>query len=390
SDSTQVPVDSRFISKHLFIPVIEPSNPQEVKDFVDLSFKISRRSELFAGYLITTNLADGGGTVFCRPNQYPNMNVLNKLDLATSRIDLNKRVLLPPKTWWQEESLGRRFQTAIDTARELGINRIEHPAPQGTRSQIGFVAAGLGHDYLIQALYEMGMEGEFPILKLGMSYPVDPQFIEELAAQSHRIVVVEERRGFMEEQIAEIVLKARQQASVHPDGRKNPMSNVEVWGKTFPDGRAGIPETRGLHPSILIVLLARLLKSCGTSPALGGKTERIEHEVERINSTERVDVAKLPPRLASFCPGCPHRDSASLCLQIKRRFMDPHYMKARHGRRPVDLLFHGDTGCYTMLMFPPNTDLMHDYSGMGLGGGTGVGTDPFVTNKEVVFMGDST
>ena len=65
-------------------------------------------------------------------------------------------------------------------------------------------------------------------------------------------------------------------------------------------------------------------------------------------------------------------------------------MRRTHGRGPVDLLFHGDTGCYTMLMYPPNAPLMHDYSGMGLGGGTGVGTDPFTTNKQVVFMGDST
>ena len=43
-----------------------------------------------------------------------------------------------------------------------------------------------------------------------------------------------------------------------------------------------------------------------------------------------------------------------------------------------------------MLMFEPNKDLMHNYSGMGLGGGTGLGIDPFITNKQVVFMGDST
>ena len=65
-------------------------------------------------------------------------------------------------------------------------------------------------------------------------------------------------------------------------------------------------------------------------------------------------------------------------------------MRRTHRREPVDLVFHGDTGCYTMLMFEPNKDLMHNYSGMGLGGGTGLGIDPFITNKQVVFMGDST
>ena len=65
-------------------------------------------------------------------------------------------------------------------------------------------------------------------------------------------------------------------------------------------------------------------------------------------------------------------------------------MRKTHRREPVDLVFHGDTGCYTMLMFEPNKDLMHNYSGMGLGGATGLGIDPFITNKQVVFMGDST
>ena len=71
-------------------------------------------------------------------------------------------------------------------------------------------------------------------------------------------------------------------------------------------------------------------------------------------------------------------------------FKDPNYMRSRHGLDPVKLICHGDTGCYTLLMFPPNEQLMHNYSGMGLGGGTGAGIDPFVTNKQLVFMGDST
>ena len=65
-------------------------------------------------------------------------------------------------------------------------------------------------------------------------------------------------------------------------------------------------------------------------------------------------------------------------------------MKRHHGIGPVDLVAHGDTGCYTMLMFAPTEQLMHNYSGMGLGGGTGSGIDPFITNKQIVFMGDGT
>ncbi len=382
SDSTQVPADSRYISKHLHIPVIEPSNPQEIKDYVDLAFKVSSASELYSGYVLTTNLADGGGTVQCRPNQYPEISTHRPFELVTDAINTNKYVLLPPKTWWQEANLSDRFKRAIAAARRVGLNQIHHP--QSNRAPLGFVTSGLAHAYLEQALLELDLLGAFPILKFGLSYPIDPDLIRTLAAQCERIVVVEERRGFLEEQIGKTILKD------HQEGKPT----VELWGKEFPGGLKPIPDTRGLHPSILIETLVPLLKHVTGSPEQTSLTpkqsEALDREIGIINSTAEVDVGPLPFRSATFCPGCPHRDTADLCLEIKTRFADAEYMHRRYRRAPVDLMFHGDTGCYTMLMYPPNTPLMHDYSGMGLGGGTGSGTDPFISNKQVVFMGDGT
>ncbi len=384
SDSTQVPVDSRYISKHLHIPVIEPSTPQEVKDYVDLAFRVSRSAELYSGYVLTTNLADGGGTVQCRANQFPRLNTRHRVELITDKIDTNKYVLLPPKTWWQEENLPERFERAIAAARQVGLNRIDHPT--ANRKPVGFVTSGLAHAYLEQALLELSLSGEFPILKFGMSYPIDVEMVRELAAQCERIVVVEERRGFLEEQIAKAVLQDRQA------GR--PSGNIEVWGKKFPDGLEAIPAIRGLHPSILIDRLVPLLRKIEGSPKQvslpTGQDISLKRETKTLDSTAHIDVGTLPIRVPTFCPGCPHRDTASLCLEIKKRFSDVEYMSRTHKQRPVDLMFHGDTGCYTMLMYPPNTPLMHNYSGMGLGAGTGTGVDPFITNKQVVFMGDST
>ena len=41
-DSTQVPADSRFLFEHLRMPVVEPGTLQEMKDWIDLSFKLSQ------------------------------------------------------------------------------------------------------------------------------------------------------------------------------------------------------------------------------------------------------------------------------------------------------------------------------------------------------------
>jgi indolepyruvate ferredoxin oxidoreductase len=383
SDSTQVPVDSRYISRHLHIPIIEPSTPQEVKDFVDPAFKLSRMSELYAGFILTTNLADGGGTVRCKPNQWPRLSTRHQVELDTRAINLDKYVLLPPKTWWQEASLPGRFARAIDASRSLKLNQVLYP--DGNDVPLGFVTSGLAHAYLVAALEEMDLLGEFPILKLGLTYPLDEDLVRGFAAQCRRIVVIEERRGFIEEQIAQVLLRERQ--------HDRPAGRCELWGKQFPFDLEGIPAIQGLHPSMLIERLAPLIRKVGPramSASASARAGALDRESRNIEETGRADVSSLPGRMATFCPGCPHRDTASLCLEIKKRFRDVEYMTSRHKSGPVDLMFHGDTGCYTMLMYPPNTDLMHDYSGMGLGGGTGAGIDPFISNKQVVFMGDST
>jgi indolepyruvate ferredoxin oxidoreductase len=381
SDSTQTPADSRFISKHLHIPTFEPSNIQEVKDFVDLCFRVSAASELYAGYVLTTNLADGGGTVQCRPNQYPAMNTRRPMELSTADIDLEKYVLLPPKTWTREALLPRRFARAIEVAGRLGLNRIDYP--RESPAPIGFVTSGLAHGYLLSALAEMGILGEAPILKFGMSYPIDDGLLRRLAGMARRIVVVEERRGFLEEQVSEAILRDRQAGLAS--------GQAEVWGKHMPDGLAGLPATRGLHPSILIEVLGALWKHvAASSHSAATQSRSIEQAQREIDASGRTPTPALPARQPTFCPGCPHRDSANVCLDIRKAFADPAYMKRAHKSGPVDMVFHGDTGCYTMLMYPPNTPLMHNYSGMGLGGGTGAGLDPFITNKQAVFMGDST
>ncbi len=269
----------------------------------------------------------------------------------------------------------------LDSARRLGVNRILNVRKNPRwRAEIGFVASGLGFCYLEHALAELGVADKVPILKLGISYPVDAQLVEEFSRQVRSIFVIEERRGFMEEQIAEIVGKYNQLATA--------ANRTNVWGKEFPVGLKGIPATRGLNPSILIERLAPLGRFFH-DPDLILDQERIDCAVDLIRETGTFDV-RIPLRTPTFCPGCPHRDSASVLIEVKKRFLDPRYMKQHHHRGPVDLVFHGDTGCYTMLMFEPTKDLMHNYSGMGLGGGTGAGIDPFITNKQVVFLGDST
>src|SRR5580704_17274717 len=80
-DSTQVPADSRFLCEHLRMPVVEPGTPQELKDWVNLGFKLSQAAGLYVGYICTVAHADGGGSVQCKPNQFPTINSKQRVEL---------------------------------------------------------------------------------------------------------------------------------------------------------------------------------------------------------------------------------------------------------------------------------------------------------------------
>ena len=356
SDSTQVPADSRYLCKHMHMPVLEPSSNQEMKDWVDLAFKLSRESELYLGFLVTTNQADGGGSVQTRRNHFPRVNTHNPFTVDTAAIDFEKNVLLPPRTWRREQELPLRYERLWASARRHGVNRVIG----GSRTSvapIGFITSALAANYLEHALDQLGLTGLFPILKLGVTYPLDPALIDSFAEQAENLVVVEERRGFLEEQVVQLLAR---RALVGKPVRP-------VYGKVFPGGREGLPSARGFNSSILVELLAPLIAELAP-PKVKLDLAILERELAHLRQNAAIDV-QLAPRTPTFCPGCPHRDSASVLGEIKQAFRDGNYMQRLHRHEPVDLVFHGDTGCYTMLMFAPNKDLMHNYSGMGLGGG---------------------
>ena len=401
-DSTQVPADSRFICEHLRMPVLEPGTPQELKDWVNLSFKLSLAANLYIGYVVTNVVVDGGGSVYCRGNQFPAVNTNNRFELDTAKIPVDRMVLLPPRTWRNELEMPARFEKVMQAARELGINRIwENAGSRTKKAEIGFIVSGCAGAYLRQILTDVGMANAFPVLEMGMSYPADARLVAEFAQQAQKLIVIEERRSFLEKGIRDALF------TVLPNDQASDVAG-RLFGKQFPrmdDAAAtvgeGIAAGRGLNPSVLALALFPLLQRMRDLPEETRQRmiqyvtdlralARPKLEILSLDRTEALLAKNVIPRIPTFCPGCPHRDSSSVLLEIRKNFQNPAYMKKAHGMDVVDLVAHGDTGCYTMLMFPPTDALMHNYSGMGLGAGTGSGIDPFITNRQVVFMGDST
>ncbi|MBK6880058.1 MAG: 2-oxoacid:acceptor oxidoreductase family protein [Elusimicrobia bacterium] len=378
NETTQINSDSRFLSLHLHMPVIEPATFQELKDWIREAFELSGASDLYLTMVLTTNQADGGGSVQCRPNLYPRLNHHHRATLSSAQLPVDHTVMIPPHTSLREATLASRFERLLDAVRARGLNRVD-PASGADRPTVGFVTAGLSYCYLAQALREMGLEGRFPILKFGVTYPLDEALLVDFAAGVDHLVVVEEKRDFLETQVLRALQRARQ------EGRAPRVP--AVWGKKFPDEKEGFPVVRGLNSSIVFEKLHPLLSTL--APAAAAAARATAEPVLALIQDAGRRVVSIPVRTPTFCPGCPHRDSSTVAKALKKDFLNADYM-AGEGRDPMDVIFHGESGCHSMLQFEPNVGLMQDYSGMGLGGGTGSGMDPFIKNKQVVFLGDST
>lgn len=377
NETTQINSDSRFLSKHLNMPVIEPTTFQEIKDWVRHAFDLSGVSDLYITYLLTTNQADGGGTVNVHAHPEIPISRIRPATLSSAGITISDTVLIPPHTSMRESTLAERFDRLIARARAIGINQWH--GPKRKRMPVGFIGSGLASAYLEEVLRLLGLWQNTPVLKLGMTYPVDPEDILEIASHVEHLVIVEEKRGFLESQVSEILTDLRQTGRLS----KAPA----LWGKKFPNEEPGFPSVRGLNVSIVLEVLGpAFLRWKEYFPTLN--VERVEREMAEILHT-RSSSYDVPLRTPTFCPGCPHRDSSTVSLKLKSNFMKFDYMAAR-GHTPVDVIYHGESGCHSMLQFAPNEGLMQNYSGMGLGGGTGAGMSPFVTNNQVVFLGDST
>ena len=366
ASSTQVAGDSRALMEHLKMPIIEPSNPQEIKDWIGEALRLSAHSNLVVGYLITTYLAEGGGNVQLYENKSPEISFKHPITLDISKVDIKRKVSIPPNTWDLEKEIIRdRFPRVHEYVREHALNKILYSDDK--KHNIVFVAAGISYSYLEQALWELGCDEQFPILKLSVTFPIDPEILEQFSKLADNIVVVEEKGPIIENQIKTILRDMVQ------DGKITKEPNV--WGKVFPKDEDGFPEESGLTPSTLIEKIGGLILDIGDRTAKYDE-KKIQSELDLLTEIKAYGIL-VPPRSPGFCAGCPHRETLSAV----------HSMREEPAHK--DIFAHGDIGCYSMSFLPPFGE-MHNLTAMALGGAAGSGMDPFVTNKQYALMGDST
>ena len=342
--SSTIPHQSDFSLMNAGIPFLFPGNVQEIMDFGLLAVAMSRFSGAWVGLKLVTDVCDGGGTVVLDP------------DLPQVRVPENyqKTVdprLVPPITLALEyEVNARRLQAVLAFARLNGVNRWRGKK-QGAR--IGLVSAGKAYYDLTQALRDLGIgeteleELGIRVAKFGMTFPLDQEFAREFAEGLETILVVEEKRSFLELQLRDALYSLTTRPVI--------LGKIDALGAPLflPSGE--------LDPDKIARALGGILKT-------GKVAERMAF-LEGIISKPREQPLSI--RASNFCSGCPHNRSTLL-------------LEGQVGG--------GGIGCHTMAMRLTDSGRAFSHlTQMGGEGATWIGMAPFVAHDHMFQnIGDGT
>lgn len=345
SISTSTPADSRYLFKHLHMPFLEPSSPQELKDWMAKALELSTESSVYVGLLLTTFMAEGGGRVLLGEEKQIDHTPVT---LDPSKFNLSQNVMVPPNSLIADkEMILNRFPKVKLALQKLALDQISG----NTNSEIAVISSGGVFETLKQVLEESGLSEKFALYKAATTYPFNEAQLVPFLKGKKTVVVVEEKRGFLEAELRTFI-------------NKNGM-NIQVFGKEFGTVE-GFPAFGGLSYEIIYQKLNLL------QDVLDFKNN------ENCALPVKLNIP-VPRRLPTFCPGCPHRETLSIMKDVRGSLADKN----------INLISHGDVGCYSLSFLEPFKE-MHDLSAMGQGGSLGAGTDLFTTNPSVVLMGDST
>ncbi len=171
--SSQNEQDTRLTAVSAKVPVLEPSDSQEAKDFTKLAFELSEKYDTPVILRVTTRVAHSQSAV--------ELEERKELPLRPYEKDIPKYVMMPANARVKHVVVERRTEKLSEDSNEFAINRIE----EGSKD-LGIICSGGVYEYVKEALPEAS------VLKLGMVYPLPFKLIEKFAKSVKRCIVAEE------------------------------------------------------------------------------------------------------------------------------------------------------------------------------------------------------
>ena len=349
--SSTLPHQSEYIFIAASMPVLNPANVQEVLDFGVLGWALSRYCGCWVGLKAITETADAAMVARIDPNR---VRIQPPTDFDLPPGGLHAR--WPDQALEQEARLGKhKLGAARAFARANGLDRIVMDSP---KARFGIITTGKAYLDVLQALEDLGVDAAMSaeiglrILKVGMSWPLEPTIAHDFAKGLEDILVVEEKRPILEDQLTSQLYN-------------NPVaSRPRVVGEFDEEGGELVPSRGELTPALVARAIARRLARFHDSEVMQARLDFLDAK-ERSLARPRSAAERTP----HFCSGCPHNSST---------------------RVPEGSHALGGIGCHYMATWMPDRPT-RTYTQMGGEGAAWIGQAPF-TDTEHVFqnLGDGT
>lgn len=325
--SSQNEQDNRYYARLAGLPLLEPTNVQEMKDVTTYAFDLSEQLKVPVIVRTTTRLAHIRGAV-----------KLGELKPVSTKAHFEKNpfhwVTVPAVSRQLHVELMEKLAKAEDIAKASPYNEIVG------NGKWGIVANGASVNYVKDAITDLGIADKVSFLKMGQSWPMSKELCADFMKSVDKVLVVEELEPLMENDLKAIA-------------QENGIG-VEIKGK-------GVGKF-----SRLFEYDPRMVRTA--------VSEYFGMDYTPKTPVEVSDLPELPGRPPNLCAGCPHRATYYAVKQVYEN---------------VDSIHPTDIGCYTLGLLPPIS--MADFVVcMGSSVSSGCGFSTATDQKVASFIGDST
>ena len=239
------------------IPMLEPSDAQEAKDFTKLAFEISGKFNIPVIVRTTTRIAHQKMPVTIE------QETRNKKQETKGKFvkDVKRFVTMPPRVLEMKEELLEKIKKIREFSEKSPINQIRR-GPSST--ELGIITSGISYLYVMEVLQELKLD--LPVLKLGFFNPLPNKKIKEFIRNLKKVLIVEELEPYLEKEVKVLAKEV------------NP--KLKVFGKEL------LPEIRELGAEKVAFAIAKL--------------------TNRKYKAQKIISLNLPKRFPRLCTGCPY------------------------------------------------------------------------------------
>ena len=291
--SSQNEQDSRMVARAAMIPVLEPSDSAEAREFTKFAFDLSEQYDTPVMVRSTTRLSHSQGIV--------ELEERREKECVPYERNTAKYVMMPGNAIKRHVVVEARMKKLAEDACAMSVNRAEY-----RDTAVGFITSGIPYQYVREAMPEAS------VLKLGLVHPLPRKLIEEFASKVEKLYIFEELEPVIEEQVKSWgILKAvgKEIFTVQGEYSANMIrQRVPECGSQSDSGAAG-----------------QAVSGAASEKAASGETA----PESGMSGQRPMAPASVPARPPILCPGCPHRSVYSVLNRLK-------------------IHAAGDIGCYTL------------------------------------------